>query len=120
MAKITEKRSPSSIKFISEKSPDYKLEFVNGAFGSITPRGEIICNFHLEFRDLPAEQSAEIGEDGKVTFSPFTESASFTREVKFGAIMNIVFAKDLVGLLKSKIKELDPDFEEVDKTEAGQ
>jgi hypothetical protein len=113
MAKAAVGDKPSSVKFISEKSPDYRLEFVNGAFGNLTPRGEIICNFHLEFRDIPTEQSAVIGEDGSVTFSPFKEAPSFTREVKFGVIMNVTFAKNLVQLLNDKIKEIESNFGEI-------
>jgi len=39
------------IRFISKKSDDYKLEFINGAISSLTPRGEIVCDFHLESRE---------------------------------------------------------------------
>ena len=95
------------VKFISQKSSDYRLEFVNGAFSNITPRGEIICNFHLEYRDIPIEQSATVSDDGTANFSPFKEAPDFTRDVKFGVVMNISLAKDLIRLLTDKIKELE-------------
>jgi hypothetical protein len=48
--------TPPQFKFISKRSPDYKLEFINGALSNITPRGEIVCDFHLEVRDIPTEK----------------------------------------------------------------
>ena len=98
---------PKQVKFISQKSPDYRLEFVNGAFSNITPRGEIVCNFHLEYRDIPTEQSATVSEDGTAKLSPFTEAPNFTRDVKFGVVMNINLAKDVIRLLSDKIKEIE-------------
>jgi hypothetical protein len=98
---------PIQIKFISVKSPDYRLEFVNGAFSNITPRGEIVCNFHLEYRDIPIEQSATVSEDGTAKLSPFVEAPNFTRDVKFGVIMNIKLAKDIIRMLGDKIKEIE-------------
>ena len=107
MGKDIASAKPKEVKFISQKSPDYRLEFVNGAFSSITPRGEIICNFHLEYRDIPIEQSATVSSDGTAKLSPFVEAPSFTRDVKFGAVMNIGLAKDIIRLLTDKIKELE-------------
>ena len=97
---------PIQIKFISMKSPDYRLEFVNGAFSNITPHGEIVCNFHLEYRDIPIEQSASVSEDGTAKYSPFIEAPDFTRDVKFGVIMNIKIAEDIIQMLGDKIKEI--------------
>lgn len=94
-------------KFISKKSPEYRLEFINGALSNITPRGEIVCDFHFEFKDMPIEQVATIIGEGKATLLPFSESNIFTRDVKFGVVMNAQFAKDLVRLLNDKIKEIE-------------
>jgi hypothetical protein len=107
MGKHVARAEPNQVRFISQKSPDYRLEFVNGAFSNITPRGEIICNFHLEYRDIPIEQSATVSEDGTAKLSPFKEAPNFTRDVKFGVVMNINLAKDLIRLLGDKIKEIE-------------
>ena len=107
MAKHAVHGGSEKFRFISQKSPDYRLEFVNGAFSSITPRGEIICNFHLEYRDIPIEQSATVSDDGTAKLSPFVEAPNFTRDVKFGVVMNINLAKDIIRLLNDKIKEIE-------------
>ena len=96
-------------RFISRKAPDYRQEFINGALSNVTPRGEIVCDFHFESKDLPTEQLAEVVEDGKGTarYSPFQDTGTFTRDVKFGIVINVLFAKDLVTLLNKKITECE-------------
>lgn len=111
---------PSTVKFISERSPEYRLEFVNGAMCNITPRGEIICDFHMESRDRPTEQSIDkINENGTAELSPFVETGLFTRDVKFGIVMNPGFARDLVRLLNQKIMESEKAIAERPKTNEG-
>ncbi|MHB8120283.1 MAG: hypothetical protein ACYDHX_16440 [Methanothrix sp.] len=95
----------TQIKFVSKKSPEYKLEFINGAMCNLTTRGDIVCDLHFESRDRPTEQIATIVGDGAAKILPFQEKAAFTRDVKFGIIMNAQFAKDLVEILVQKIKE---------------
>ncbi|HUS75827.1 MAG TPA: hypothetical protein VMY43_07440 [Methanothrix sp.] len=95
----------AQIKFIYKISPDYRLEFINGAASNLTPRGEIICDFHLESKDRPIEQMGELTQDGFAKLAPFQENLDFTRDVKFGIIMNISFAEDLVKMLNGKIEQ---------------
>lgn len=92
-------------RFVSKRSPDYRLEFINGAFSNITPRGEIVCEFHFESKDMPTEQSATILGDGLAELSLLPKNLDFTKEVKFGIIINVAFAKDLLRMLNEKIKQ---------------
>lgn len=80
MDKTVASSEPAEVKFIFKKSPDYKLEFVNGALSNITPRGEIVCDFHLEFRDMPTEQVATMIQDGMAKLAEFQEDTTFTRD----------------------------------------
>jgi hypothetical protein len=98
---------PSKIRLVSKMAPDYKAEYINGAISNLTPRGEIVCDFHLETRDRPTEQIATVGQDGTVVASEFLDPGSYTKEVKFGIVMNASFAKDLVAMLNQKIKEAE-------------
>jgi hypothetical protein len=100
-------RVPTKIKFMSSKSPDYKLEFINGALSNVTTRGEIVCNFHFESRDMPTEQVAiPIEKDSReAKLSPLQDPGTFTRDVKFGIVINASFAEDLIQLLSDKVKE---------------
>jgi hypothetical protein len=111
--------APKQIKFISQKSDDYKLEFVNGAISNITSRGEIVCDFHFESKDQPVEQEAITAKDGKTaTLGPFKETWTYTRDVKFGIIINSSFAEALVILLNTKIAESKAIL--ADKAKAGE
>jgi hypothetical protein len=107
MSKGRREDRPSQYKFISSKSPGYKLEFVNGALSTVTPRGEIVCDFHFESKDLPTEQIATLveGGEGKAKLSALQDPGTFTRDVKFGIVMNVSFAKDLIVMLNKKIEE---------------
>jgi hypothetical protein len=82
---------------------------------NITPRGEIVCEFHLEFKDMPDEQLATVGESGKATLLSLQESNLYTRDVKFGIVMNSQFAKDLVILLNDRIKQCEERVQLIDK-----
>jgi hypothetical protein len=95
----------TQIKFVYKRSPDYKLEFINGAASNLTPRGEVICDFHFESKDRPIAQMGELTQEGFAKLAPFQENLDFTRDVKFGIIMNISFAEDLVKMLQAKIKQ---------------
>ena len=52
------------IKFIYDKG-DSKALYVNGAYGGMSPKGELICNFFFEYKDVPAEEIMPVA-DGKV------------------------------------------------------
>ena len=112
MDEIIENDKPAEnllgFSIFSQRSPNYKLAFINGAICNITARGEIVCDFHLESRDRPVEQKIVVSDDdGTVIESPFVEAGNYTREVKFGIVMNAAFAKDLVALLNGKITEAE-------------
>jgi hypothetical protein len=95
----------TEIKFVYKRSPDYKIEFINGAASNLTPRGEIICDFHFESKDRPMEQIGELTQEGFAKLDPLPDNLNFTRDVKFGIIMNVSFAEDLIEMLKVKIEQ---------------
>ncbi|MCX6679991.1 MAG: hypothetical protein NTX42_06470 [Methanothrix sp.] len=107
MSKNRHEVKPSQYKFVSSNSPEYRLEFVNGALSNVTPRGEIVCDFHFESKDRPVEQIAILVEDGKAKLSDLQDTGTFTRDVKFGIVINVPFAKDLITMLNKKIEECE-------------
>jgi hypothetical protein len=114
--------APVQIRFVSTKSPDYRREFINGALSNMTPRGEIVCDLYFESKDMPTEQEATPVDDGsgRAKFSDFKDPRTFTRDVKFGIIINVPFAKDLVRLLNDKIKESEEVLPRRESTEMPQ
>jgi hypothetical protein len=123
MDEIVENSKPAEnlrrFSIFSQRSPDYKLAFINGAICNITARGEIVCDFHLESRDRPVEQKITVSEnEGIVTESVFVETGDYSRDVKFGIVMNAAFAKDLVALINGKITEAEEAISERAKKDA--
>ncbi len=60
MSETDEKKPVEKVRFLYSKPDDYKMIYANGAYGGITPRGDLICNFFLEYNDLPLEEVAPL------------------------------------------------------------
>lgn len=65
MSKKPKKEEVTKAKFLYIKPEKYEPVYVNGIFGGITPRGELLCNFFYEYHDVPKEDNYDI-EDGKL------------------------------------------------------
>lgn len=75
-------------KYIFEK--DYNPKYVNGAFGSITPHGEVALNFYFERSALPYEQDFALNSDGMLgdCLGEKPEEMSYVRYVQNGLILS--------------------------------
>lgn len=62
MSENTEKRVPEKIRFLYHKPEDSELVYVNGVWGGMTPRGELVCYFFVEYADVPAEEKVSVVE----------------------------------------------------------
>jgi hypothetical protein len=58
---------------------------------------------------MPTEQLAlPVNEgSGEAKFSKLQDPGTFTRDVKFGIVMNISFARDLLAVLNGKINQAE-------------
>jgi hypothetical protein len=54
--------TPSKLKFIYNKNEDLQPIYINGVIGGISPKGELICHFYLEYKDLPLEDKVPLVE----------------------------------------------------------
>lgn len=99
------------IKFKYIFSEDYNPRYSNGAYGGITPKGEIAVNFYFERPGLPRYQSYEINEKGKLgketARNPEDLQTSMVRFVENGVILDINSAKNIVDWLNEKIVSLE-------------
>jgi hypothetical protein len=105
---------PNSKKEITFKyifNYDYNPEYVNGAHGGVSPRGELIMNFYLERAPLPNAVSHEINQNGTIgveaTMEPPDLHASLVRYVSTGVVLSPQTARELHVWLGEKIRELD-------------
>jgi hypothetical protein len=56
------RKEATNIKFVYGKPEDVRPVYVNGAYGGISPRGELIVNFFFERPDLPKEEKMPLIE----------------------------------------------------------
>lgn len=105
-----EKLIKLKIKYIFPK--DYNPIFVNGAYGGLSPRGDIVVNFFLERPALPNSQTYEIN-DGKIGAEIIEErdpsdlQGSIVRYISHGIILDYKNAKELHRWLGSHIEQLE-------------
>ena len=99
------------IKFKYVFQEDYNPIYINGLFGGITPRGEVVINFFLERHGLPRSQTHEINEEGfiggEIEREPKDQRDSMVRYVEQGIILNLQNAKALNKWLEEHITKLD-------------
>lgn len=113
-----EKREPpneiSKVRFIYNDPEDYQRYFINGAVGGLTPRGELICNFFFEYKELPDSEEAVV-EDGKLKIlnEPISEPEIF-REIKCSIILRPEEARSIAGWFAAKADEYDEHFKRDD------
>jgi len=65
MSEEPKKEKITKVKFLYIKPEKYEPVYVNGLFGGMTPRGELLCNFFYEHHDVPEEEHYDV-EDGKL------------------------------------------------------
>lgn len=84
---------------------NYKIKFVNGAFGGTTPKGEIEINFYFEDASLPENYDITISDEGRIGKMEINEPEEpFTRYVESGVIMTLDVAKSIHKWLGENIK----------------
>lgn len=96
-----------TFKYIFAK--DYNPIFVNGAWGGITPGGEIAISFYLERAGLPITETHELDKSGILgkVINRTPEEQIVVRYIENGIILTIDGAKTLYAWLGEKIKEAE-------------
>jgi hypothetical protein len=100
--------SKKKLTFRYEQSPNYRSIYSNGAFGGITPPGEIRFDLFFEYSKTPEEITHSLTPDGlgpEIQRKP--GSAPVTREVLMGVVMSKDGAKNLAHWLLQKVQDLD-------------
>lgn len=100
----------SNVRFIYIQPDACRRHFINGAIGGLTPRGEVLCNFFFEYKELPDSENAVV-EGGKLRTIPEAISgAEIIREIQCGIILNPVQARSIAQWLVEKADESDSLF----------
>ena len=86
------------IRFFYEKSRDFRVVHVDGAYGGLTPSGKnVAVSLYSERRPIPREQVFDVGSDGRLADRPkaTVSKQGLFREVEVCAIMDIAAAQAL-------------------------
>lgn len=90
---------------------NYNPVYANGAYGGVSPRGEIVINFYLERQPLPNAVTHEINPNGTigrdVAIEPDDFKSSLVRFVEAGVVFNLDTARNFHGWLGERIRELE-------------
>ena len=83
-----------TVRFKYKFPEDYNPLYVNGAYGGVGPRGELIANFFLERQALPVEEQYTVSEKGRLSESPVSRKPEdvqyeFIRFVQAGVAMRL-------------------------------
>ncbi|MFH6603445.1 hypothetical protein ACEZ3G_08150 [Maribacter algicola] len=109
----TKKMSRPKIKCKYKFAEEYNPEYVNGAHGGVTPKGEIAINFFMERHAIPYSQTYEVDEDGLLTreikdeAEPKDLNTSFIRYIKTGIIVDYSTAKSIYQWLGNHIDKIE-------------
>lgn len=84
-------------------SEDYNPQYVNGAFGGIGPKGEIIIHFYCERGAVPYQVKHHLDESGHlldpVYIEPEDFEGSFVRYIQSGVILDRARAIEIYNWL---------------------
>lgn len=120
---MTDQTSPSpsppeqqKLTFFFEKTPSFQTLHSDGAFGNLTPSGEVFLAFYAERSPIPKTMVCDVGADGVVANPEFSGKLGIFREVHTGIIMSPSVLEDLVRhieQLQTRLKTLQQNAQPV-------
>lgn len=99
----------SKVKFKYVFDKTYNPSYATGAFGGLTPKGDIVVNFFMERQPIPYSEVREVDTNGVLSenfqLEPKQESGQLdiVRFIESGAMMNLETAKELYEWLGQTI-----------------
>lgn len=89
---------------------DYNPKYANGAWGGISPRGDLIVNFFLERMPLPTKETYELRPEGnlgqRLNSDPEGIETTMIRFIQSGLVLNLENAISIHQWLGNKIEEM--------------
>lgn len=101
----------TDIKFKYIFDDGYNPKYVNGAYGGVSPMGEIIVNFYLERIPLPKEDIHELYPNGQIGLIKERKPDDFNnimiRYIQNGIVLSLEQAKSIHAWLGNTILEAE-------------
>jgi len=106
---MSNKRPELTFKYIYNYG--YNPNYVNGAQGGFSPRGEMVIHFYLERQPLPNAISHEITTEGAIgretAVEPEDLAQSMVRFIDTGVVMSYDNARVFHAWLGDKLREME-------------
>jgi hypothetical protein len=96
---------PESVNISYIKSNFFRVVYAEGAFGGVSPRGQISFALYNERIPIPKQGQATLGPDGKLSEVPTDTRDGMVREVEVEVIMSIAEAAELARWLGDKVTQ---------------
>jgi hypothetical protein len=120
-----ESQTPT-IRFNYRKGKDLRVIRADGAWGGISPRGDILMSIFTERLPIPEYDEHEISEDGSVgrRVQHYTNTEGIIREVEVTISLHPVVAITIANWLMNKVRQFERTFdidlkEEIEKEKEG-
>ena len=114
MLKLSKKKEKlKEVQFVFEEADDYKIAHVNGVWGGVTPRGELVCNFFFEHTPVPNVEIRYVDDKGKLTEKSIRKPSepSVIRELRVGISLHKEQAISIAKWMLERVKQ----FEQIQK-----
>lgn len=101
------KEKQQEVRFVFKEADDFKLVHINGVWGGVSPRGELVCNFFFEHTQVPEEEIRFVDEEGALTEKSKRKPSKpiVVRELRVGISMAKEQAVSVANWMLEKVKE---------------
>jgi hypothetical protein len=91
-----------------KESPDYRVVAANGAWGGLTPKGDIMMSLYIEHAKTPltVTHSVDAGKLGP-EIDRDTAGTAITRHLQVGVMMSPQTAETVANWLLGKVEDLN-------------
>jgi hypothetical protein len=111
----TQSQKTEDIVFSYLKSNYFRVIHADGAWGGLSPRGDIHIAFYNERAAIPDVSKLAVSEGKVIALEEFAASSQLVREVEVDVVVDLVTAKGLQAWLTDKIRALEDRVREAEK-----
>jgi hypothetical protein len=121
-----EETKPNKVKFFYEKTEDYRPVYINGAYGGMSPKGELIAHFYMEYSDVPLEQITPLDDKGRLIKEETLnfnrretpkDTMPIKREIKTGIIIPAQEVRNIASWMIDHLEKSGIEIKEEDDNE---
>ena len=98
---------PDRVQFHFQNAEEHRMIFADGAWGGLTPSGNLKMGFYSHFRANPDSVAYDVSQPGKLTEVERNGAEELIRLIHVDVLMTVEGAKSLRDWLIAKIQEAE-------------